>query len=448
MVAFALATLALPTTAAAYPGQLDPTFSGNGIVKGPPFSYPSPPGVFTTRDVIVQPDGRIVAGGTWLVQGEQGFGVTRYLSNGELDSSFGDDGYQLIRFRHRAQGFDVGLQQDGRIVVAGTVDVGRRSAGSSFRRGKMAVARLTPEGLLDTSFGDDGIRVIRRFGYSRFTPRTAIFETAMALEPDGGIVLGGITWHPFRNLDFAVAKLTPRGQLDPSFSNDGLKAFGFPHRTDRLSDVTIDRTGRIVVCGATDYRVNRIRSVFGVARLTPSGRMDRSFSGDGRNVIDGTKQPEAVAARPGGAVVVAGEAERFRSRIALAQLGEDGSHDRSFGDRGVRYTRLRDSAEVSRVALQRDGRIVLVGDAGFIPEDGVYPEKNDLALLRYRRDGNLDRSFSRNGKTVTDFGREDYAYGLALQPDGRIVVSAVTEGRPAGHYDLARYKNDGLPPGG
>jgi uncharacterized delta-60 repeat protein len=96
---------------------------------------------------------------------------------GDPDATFSGDGKVTTRFAGDAEGWAVAIQPDGKIVVAGNATLTARSLTQKF-----AVARYTPIGVLDDSFGGDGkvgtpfARNARAFG--------------VAIQPDGKIVLG------------------------------------------------------------------------------------------------------------------------------------------------------------------------------------------------------------------------------------------------------------------
>src|SRR5688572_24844913 len=104
-------------------GDLDPTFAGGGLRHFDPSLVNN--GV--ARAAAVQTDGKIVsAGGGQTEAGqEQGFILTRYLPDGNIDTAFGDDGVVITRVAgapSRAE--DVLIQSDGKIVAAGFATVG------------------------------------------------------------------------------------------------------------------------------------------------------------------------------------------------------------------------------------------------------------------------------------------------------------------------------------
>jgi uncharacterized delta-60 repeat protein len=116
---------------------------------------------------------------------------------------------------------------------------------------------------------------------------------------------------------------------------------------------------------------------------------------------------------------------------AAAQGGE---LDPTFGDAGKVMTNFTKGLdEATDVALQDDGRIVAVGSAG-----GFF------AIARYEADGDLDPTFSENGKVRTNFrGGADRATGVAIQPNGRIVAAGINGISQDGTFALARYLPDG-----
>src|SRR4029079_12810350 len=95
----------------------------------------------------------------------------------------------------------------------------------------------------------------------------------------------------------------------------------------------------------------------------------------------------------------------------------DGSPDTSFSGDGKQTTDFGGfDDQATAVALQADGKIVAVGSGA----------NGDFALARYSAGGSLDTSFSGDGKQTTDFGAQDRATGVAVQSDGKIVVVGTT----------------------
>ena len=180
-----------------------------------------------------------------------------------------------------------------------------------------------------------------------------------------------------------------------------------------------------------------------VVRYKLNGALDSTFDGDGKVLTDFAYTLRAVALQPDRKIVVAGEPP---SRLgtgwdfALLRYKTDGSLDTGFGGDGTVATHFgRDDWPVG-VAIQPDGKIVLAGWT----EPSVYGPK-DVALARYNRDGTLDGSFDGDGKVVTDVtgGGDDDVSAVAVQADGRIVVGGTTRTDIFGRGFLLRYLPNG-----
>ncbi len=170
-----------------------------------------------------------------------------------------------------------------------------------------------------------------------------------------------------------------------------------------------------------------------LVRYNADGSLDTSF-GSGGIISSGPDSAtgSGVALQTDGKIVVAGGAFGNSNDFAVARYNSDGSADASFGTGGKVVTHFGTSGSYG-VAIQPDGKIVLTGYAG-----------GDVAVARYNTDGSRDQSFGTGGGVTTDFGGsfEDAGYSLLSQPDGKIVIAGITR---AGDYNfaLARYNNDG-----
>jgi uncharacterized delta-60 repeat protein len=181
---------------------------------------------------------------------------------------------------------------------------------------------------------------------------------------------------------------------------------------------------------------------FGVVRYHDDGSLDTGFGAGGIVETDfagQVDQANAVAVQADGKIVVAGLAARTGplgadNDFALARYLGDGTLDPSFGGDGIVTTDLGTRTDIARaLVLQPDGQIVVAGTVD-----------DDVALVRYGDDGDVDTSFGRNGVTITDFGSDDFANGVALTSDGQILVAGHTLGTGLNtDFALMRYRADG-----
>jgi uncharacterized delta-60 repeat protein len=436
-------------------GTADATFiTGTGTF--------SPPYVGEVYGIGLQSDGRIVIGGRFVAfNGVPRNRIARLWPDGSLDMSFSipsSDGFREIT--------SIDIQPDGKIVYGGLP-----MAGVTIFSG---LRRANPDGSPDPGFvrilGDAGmmqqiktqpdgrILVCTEFFLTRLLPNgegDTSFNNeagggvnALALQPDGQIVIGGrMTPGTDANIYGAfperVGRLSPTGQYDRTFAvrrrvgdersvavqRDGKIVTllpAIPRITRRNKDGSPDLTfdpgaggddqinafdlmsdGRIVVAGIFNKfnGVNRPA----LARLNPDGSLDSSFV----PVAIGQKQYTAIRVQPDGKVIVAGDFadNRFRQAFGIARLLPDGSLDPAFavaladpGDRSI-----------TAIELQADGKIIVGG--AFRSIGG--PELN-VGVARLNADGSLDRTFSAGiGVNGSQF---PFVTTVAIQPDGKILI--------------------------
>ncbi|RMI33501.1 NHL repeat-containing protein [Nocardia stercoris] len=271
-------------------GRPDPSFGDNGKVSTD---------LGTRADhanaVVVQPDGRVVVTGSTLdaAQGDN-FVVVRYTADGKPDPSFGAGGKVSTDFGGRSDiAAAVALESDGKLIVAGTshgTDTGDT----------IAVARYTADGTLDASFGAGG-KVSTDLGTK------ADHATAVAVQPDGRIVVAGSTRDAAQGDNFAVVRYTADGTLDPSFGAAGTVFTDFGGKSDTATGVAVGSDGRIVVAGTSAGTA--AGEDIAVARYTGDGKLDLTFGTAGTVSTDfGSKADHgnSLAVQPDGRIVVAG----------------------------------------------------------------------------------------------------------------------------------------------
>ena len=156
----------------------------------------------------------------------------------------------------------------------------------------------------------------------------------------------------------------------------------------------------------------------------------------------------ALAVQPDGKIVAAGSASRSQqsgpgsgSEFALARYNADGTLDASFsGDGKVTKDIAGGQDYAYGVAVQADGKIVAVGSAN-LNAASFYTR---FTLVRFNADGSLDTGFGSAGTVSTDFfGTENVATSVVIQPDGRIVVAGNAHDGVGRRFALARYNADG-----
>lgn len=384
-------------------GDRDTTFGGDGKVV-----TPFPGGAYGVA-AAVQPDGKIVAVGAAAGDSFTGvFALARYDTGGTLDPGFGDMGRVTTAI---SDGGDearaVAIQPDGMIVVAGT------------NREQFELARYDAGGELDPTFGADGVVTTNP------TPDVDIVN-GMVLQPNGKILVAGLAtpgspWRP----RFALARYTSTGSLDPTFGEGGIVI----SRRGVGRAVALQADGRIVVVGFSS-------SGFALARYHRDGSLDARFGGDGTVDAPANGGAFSVTLQPDGKIVVGGAFDFFTFEVA--RFTPRGRLDPTFSRDGVVQTDVGGSEQVViAVVVQPSGKIVAVGHAG--PHETGETDLWRFVLTRYRSNGVLDPTFGRGGRVVTKFKGGAFSAGAALQPDGRIVVVGGQGDANADAFALARY---------
>ena len=312
---------------------LDPTFSGDGR---------------TTQDGAVQvikrqSDGKIVALSryyTGVSPNYYDFRITRYLTDGTLDPTFGSGGVVATGVAVAPDHpFALAIQQDGKILIGGH---------NSLQGG--VLLRCNPDGTLDASLGTGGIMV------------GAFDISDMAVQPDGKILMAG-DWSGGRG----VIRMNPDGSWDQTF---GTVYSNYAYR------IALQTDGKIVLADRG----------FGLSRYTSTGALDTGFGNWGTVTNDWA-----------GFYVSAND-----------------------------------------LAIQPDGKIVVVGTVRPTTASSIA---YDFALARYNSNGTLDTTFGSGGTVISDFGGFDAAFGVAIHPNGTIVV--VGTGTDTGYAGFACYRADG-----
>jgi uncharacterized delta-60 repeat protein len=123
----------------------------------------------------------------------------------------------------------------------------------------------------------------------------------------------------------------------------------------------------------------------------------------------------------------------------LLSASTSGAIDHTFGVNGVGTIPLSDPYTVYASTTQSDGKILAVGTVFNDGFDDASGTGEDFALVRFNKDGTPDGTFGSGGAVTTDFGADDEAHSLAIQPDGKIVVAGSSNGK----FAVARYNTDG-----
>lgn len=362
----------VPCLAIAQPLSLDQGFGNNGAAVCAETGRSR-----EAFDLVRQPDGKLLAAGIdYARDGNlyyESF-LTRFLPNGSLDNTFGQNGSVRLVTGNKSIISAVQVQVDGKIVVAGneTIIIEGGNPPSATILSRPFIARFTSQGVLDNSFGNAGI--------NRLEILNAYLDkelSALVLLPDGRIISGGTAFmNAFDPAKMMLLCLKADGTYDNSFGTSGLAFYGMEAGKNAvLWDMILQQDGKLLFCG---------------------------YSGDASLIIP----PDM--------------------RFALGRANTDGTPDLSFGTQGSVVTTVSAGPGASdlaaKVRQQADGKICVAGSAG-----------NQLALARYNLDGTLDPTFAQNGKLKLE--GHPVATGLGIYEGKLYTCGAIT--RDNGELDLS-----------
>jgi uncharacterized delta-60 repeat protein len=395
-------------------GSFDASFGTGGIVITNFFSS-----LDYATEVALQPDGKIIATGNVTQGGVNNgstydFAAVRYNPNGSPDTSFGGgDGIVFIDFNGSGDLAQTSvLQPDGKIVLAGWVFV---SPAAQYDYG---LARLNPDGSLDTSFDGDG-KVLTTFGAENELAR------GMALAPGGKIVVTGDSYIPppivgqSGNWNITVARYNPDGSLDASFDGDGRFVYDSQQGdgNEHSQDTVVQPDGKILLVGGSHLIQETNPSVahrdMMIFRLNVDGSFDGGFGSGGKTFTDfgifnQPGPPEfgsgrtsevgisaAIVLQPDGKIVAACDSwlKSVDRRLGIARFENDsfyaGNHRMAFdvdGDRRTDIAVFRPSEGNWYILQSADNsfRALHFGQDGdtLAPADYDGDRKTDIAVVR------------------------------------------------------------------
>ncbi len=366
---FLFLALFISNKIAAQAGTLDSTFGVGGKVI---MNFGASA---SASAVAIQSDGKIVVGGQISNQ----FLVERFNSDGSLDTSFSNDGWDTIGTSVNCG--DLAIQSDGKIVAVGII-----------------IVRYNLNGTLDSTFGING------------TANT--YSNRVGLQSNGKIIVAhGV---------FGTARINTNGFLDPTFGVGGTTqpiSFQTEYESTTAYDIVVLPNDKIVVVGGTCTCPSSCFCDDAIAIYNSDGTLFSKFTIS--NEFWGYEELTSAALNSDGTLLASGIDEFFGANYVISNYGG------GYPATNIYY---------STIFSQPDGKFLLAGNP--------YQNFNDFNIARFNNDFSLslDSSFGSNGTVITDFGsNNEQPHSIAIQPDGKIVVA----GQSGGNLVLARYNNCG-----
>ncbi|NNV57245.1 T9SS type A sorting domain-containing protein [Limnovirga soli] len=310
------------------------------------------------QSIAFSSDNKIIVCGRFIVNSPFGsVGLLRLNDNGQVDSSFGANGFVTTKLSDWNDNIGgMAIQADDKIVVAGNKESDFSQSGDDF------VLRYMPDGSLDEGFGDNGVV------YTSYSSN--IIPGAVKIQEDGKIIVGDI--YGATNLLFQIVRYNTDGSLDHNFGIDGIArlkpAAGY---FSALNDLSIQPVGKIVAVGVFGDEA------IGLARFNQNGDIDMGFGELGgysytyaENTVASGK---SVYVTPDNKIIVTANYINSNSQVAVIQYKETGRLDSLFGNNGIVELTLENTKPgvdltSGKGFLQQDGKILISGT--YVPSGG------------------------------------------------------------------------------
>jgi uncharacterized delta-60 repeat protein len=375
-------------------GNIDESFGVDGII------HVNLGGDDSLNGMAIDDSDRILMTGS---AGTSQFETVRVTADGDLDTSFGDDGQVSTGFPVNSSSSAVAIQDDGQIVV-----VGSTGESCSMIWNRYALVRYNPDGTLDSSFGSDGTQTTNWGSVGSSL-------SDVAFQSDGKIVVSGTRYSGGCSPGIThstVTRYTANGELDTSFGSGGETRRDIPHgpHHDFNRAVVIAPDDSIFTTGSDYYH-----SWAGVQRYGPSG----AFLGE---IMLSTEYGSGIDIDSHDRIVVG-------TTLQTARMDLGGSLDAAFGDGGYADASPGPfSGSAGSLVVDESDRVIVVTNSTTV-----------FRVARYRSDGSLDATFGSGGIMEIDPGYDYFrAATVALQSDGKIIVGGTSDGLGERDFAVAR----------
>lgn len=369
------------------------------------------------KKVLLDKEGNIILGGYGGNYGEYFYILVKYDSNGVLDTNFGNNGIVKSNLNNldnsrTEQHMSFDIDSNNNIVLVTSY---YKDSNNSF---DIILEKYNSNGVLDTTFGDNGIVTDDFLGVNEFA-------NSIILDSSDNILIGGFA--QINNTDFLIVKYNNNGVLDVSFGSNGFVTSDFVS-VDQATCFAIDSSNNIIMAGHTNNGFFSDQDLV-IAKYKHNGELDLSFGSDGKKIIDFATTDAytndlLIDSNNNiiiGGYIVTSIMPEFKSNFSLAKLNSNGELDANFGTNGLVSKTIRDENKINSIVLDKNNKIIIAGEIK--STNGNY----DIVLLRYDNNGVLDTTFGSNGYIFTDINnKDDLASSIVLDSNNRIIVAGNT----------------------
>lgn len=282
------------------------------------------------------------------------------------------------------------------------------------------------EASLDPSFGNGGVAITPGgLGYSA------------KIQSDGKIVIAGTD----TSQNFTALRYNMDGTLDETFGNSGIVTTQVGNGNSQVYAAAIQSDGKIILTGNYETSTNNIstnNTGIAIVRYNTNGTLDNTFGNSGIILNDLSTSDDianSIVIQPGDQKILIGGSTG--NTTLIVRFNPNGTIDYTFGNNGVVTTQVGYQSMSSSMVLDNNGKIVLGGGS-------FNSTSDDILLIRYNINGDLDYTFGNNGIVLDETGAGSaWERSIVISGDGKIIVGTTTSiSQPSG-FQVVRYNNDG-----
>lgn len=392
-------------------GQLDPTFGNGGrITDNIGFNC-------NVHDMEILSDEKVLITGTHKNSGgaEEIF-MARFLSNGSRDLTFGTNGFVITKIGFQSAAYGSCIQPDGKIVITGYVETDNSVVN------KLAILRFDTFGRIDSTFGNNGLAL------------PGISDThgvAVDISQNGTIIVSSAT--------FKIIRLLPSGQLDLSFGDRGILST-IQMNLSQCNTMHVQSDGKIMLAGSA--YINDYHGV--VIRLHSNGLFDQSFDNDGILIFDIGSKSEFISSTftqsDNKIVIVGGQViDALKQEAFIARINENGMFDTSFNNNGIKFINLNaTSHKLNSCVVLQSGLVLACGS--------ILSQEHIMLIIAIDSSGSYISGFNAHGVLSIGIGySEDLPHCIRIQDDGKVLISGSVRSSVSSPKKMAicRYNPDG-----
>lgn len=260
----------------------------------------------------------------------------------------------------------------------------------------------------------------------------------MLIQPNGKIIVAGEALINQQTNNFALIRYNTNGTLDSSFGINGIVTTSLQNPIVNLFEIALQPDGKIIAVGFTAINESTTGTII---RYNEDGTIDTNFGTNGIASVSlnpGLNALISVVVKPDSSILVTGTTNLSKLDVLLMQFKPNGTLDTDFNTNGIVTIDFGNSEYGTNLLLLPNNKILIVGT-----QEDANNFNTDVFLIRLNSSGKIDSTFGNNGHLIYNFGSDEYARNILLQPDGKIIIAFNSYDANYSNFNVLRCNQDG-----